>query len=75
MPQKCEKLFNYPKSWNCITLQYKNRDVDLVITDEKDMKIFIKFLIFSLKTIDGKRGSAQKIVELLYNQEAKNFKK
>ena len=57
MPKKDEKKLNYPKSWNCITLQYNNRDVDLVIPDDHDMKMFLKFLVFSLKTVDGQRGS------------------
>ena len=33
------------------------------------MKIFIKFLIFSLKTIDGNRGTGQKLFDTLFQQE------
>ena len=32
-------------SWNCITLQLKHRDVDLVIRDGKHMEIFLRFII------------------------------
>jgi len=44
--------------WNCITLQLKHRDVDIVIRDEKEMEKLLKFLIYSLKTIDGIKDSA-----------------
>jgi hypothetical protein len=49
-------------SWNCLTLELKHRDVDLVIKDEKDMEYLLKFLTFKLRTIDGKRGSADPFI-------------
>ena len=48
-------------SWNCITLLLKHRDVDLVIQNEKHMDRFLKFLVFHMNTVDGNKGSAQKI--------------
>ena len=48
MSYQDEIKFDILKSWNCITLQLKNRDVDLVIQDEKDMKILLKYLVISL---------------------------
>jgi hypothetical protein len=38
-----------------------DRDIDLVIHDEKDMKIFLMFLIVRLDTYDGKPGSIEKL--------------
>lgn len=35
-------------NWNCITLRLDRRDVDLVIKDDDQMAIFVKFLIYSL---------------------------
>lgn len=32
-------------AWQCITLQLKNRYVDLVIKNEQKMKLFLKFLV------------------------------
>ena len=44
-----EKLDQLPfYSWNCITLQLKTRDVDLVIRSEERMRDFIYFLIYNL---------------------------
>ena len=43
----------------CITLKTAKRDIDLVIKDEKDMSMFIEFLIISLKSLDGTRDSAK----------------
>lgn len=63
------KLLRLPfHSWNCITLQLKNREVDLVIKNEKQMKIFIKFLVYSIQTIDGQRGTALPVVAALTEQ-------
>lgn len=52
-------------SWQCITLILEHRDVDLVITSTKDMELLLKFLIHSLYTIDGSRGSATALLEAL----------
>ena len=48
------------KSWNCITLQLAHRDVDLVIKNEMDLEILLKFLIYNLKTVDGNKNTALK---------------
>jgi hypothetical protein len=32
-------------AWQCITLQLKDRYVDLVIKNEQKMKLFLKFLV------------------------------
>lgn len=51
--------------WQCITMCFKLRDVDLVIEDDKNLKIVLMFLILTLKTVDGQRGTAS---EHLNNQ-------
>ena len=55
-------------SWQCITLELKHREVDLVIPNEKDMERFIKFLIHNLRCMDGCRGSADKLLELMQKE-------
>jgi hypothetical protein len=63
------ELDNLPyHSWNCITLQTSNRDIDLVIYDEKDMFKVLKYLTFRMETIDGKRGTARPTIEHLMKQ-------
>jgi hypothetical protein len=62
-------------SWDCITLQLKHRDVDLVIRSGTQMNMFLKFLIYSLETFDGKRGSASQLVKCLIRQEIRRLKK
>ena len=37
--------------------------MDLVIRDELQMLMFLKFLIWELRTIDGKRESADPIIK------------
>lgn len=74
MPQKKENQFQILKSWNCITLQLRNRDVDLVINDDKDMKIFLKYLIISLRTINGRKDSGSKLLDALRCQEEEDYK-
>lgn len=51
-------------AWDCLTLQTRNKgDVYLIIRDEKNMVRVLKFLIYSLRTVDGRRGTAQKLIE------------
>jgi hypothetical protein len=45
-------------SWQCLTLEFSTRTVDLVIRDDKQMDILIRFLIQALDTVDGRRGTA-----------------
>ena len=49
-------------AWQCITLNMETRDVDLVIPNEKDMEMLLKFLIFELKTINGEKGTAKHLL-------------
>jgi len=71
-PDKIETVpFN---SWDCITLQLKHRDVDLVIRSGTQMNMFLKFLIYSLKTFDGTKGSAKRLVKALQRQEVRVLK-
>jgi hypothetical protein len=44
-----KKLRNFPFfAWNCITLQLKDREVDLVIKKENEMKMFLTYLIYKI---------------------------
>ena len=43
-PAELKKLPFY--SWNCLTLCLPQKDVDLVIKDEKDMEKVMKFLVY-----------------------------
>jgi hypothetical protein len=53
------RLKNLPfYSWQCLTLFTKDREVNYVIPNEKDMKYLLEFLIISLRTLDGVRDSA-----------------
>ena len=46
-----------------------HREVNLVIKNEKSMDILLKYLIWTLNTIDGKRNSAAKKVHWAYECE------
>ena len=52
-------------SWNCISIDMGRREVDLVIKCGGSMKLFIKFLVRNLRTVDGKRGSANPILDAM----------
>jgi len=62
-------------SWNCITLQLKHRDVDLVIRDERDMRHLLMFLIYTLKTRDGDRDSAVPLINAVTKQDCVDAKR
>lgn len=49
--------------WDCITLNVKNKgDIYLIIRNEKVMSMFLKFLIYTLETVDGRRGTVLPIL-------------
>jgi hypothetical protein len=54
--------------WECITITVGQREIDLVIQDEKMMDMFLKLLIWKLNTIDGIRGTALSVKKLLFDQ-------
>ena len=64
-----EDLRNTPFfSWECLTIMLPNEiEINLVIKDEKAMKCLLKILIHGMRTVDGKRGSAEPILELMNN--------
>ena len=59
-----QKLVTIPfHNWECITLELEFRFIDLVIEDMSEMDCFLKYLIYTLRTIDGKRNSANSILK------------
>lgn len=62
-------------AWECISLQTEERSIDLVIKDEQQMMIFIKFLIYTLRTVDGIRGSAEPYLAYVNNKQLDKIKK
>jgi len=60
-------------TWNCISLQLKGRNINLVIHNENDMRKFIFLLIYKMKTVDGNKNSACKILNTLMQQEIKEI--
>ena len=55
-------------SWQCITIQMKDRDVDLVIPKEKDMDQLITILIHAMETVDGTKGSRIKLEKTIIKE-------
>lgn len=45
-------------AWQCLTLYTKERELNLVVPGEANMRILLQFLIMSLQTCDGARDSA-----------------
>ena len=71
-----EDLKNLPfYSWNCITIKTTKRDIDLVIKDDQQMKILIKFLVYSINTLDGHKNSALPLLKICNEQEEAKVKK
>ena len=46
-------------AWQCITIQLRNREVDLVIPDDRDMDDLIEVLVDAMNTVDGNKDSAK----------------
>jgi hypothetical protein len=63
----------YP--WECITIQLQERDIYLIIRNEKIMEQFLMILIHSISTVDGNRNSSRKIEQAIIDQYYKEHKK
>ena len=61
-------------SWQCITLKLSRRNIDLVVKDEKQMQILLKFLVHSLKTVDGVKDTAVGLLKVLNSQSFEDMK-
>lgn len=61
----CEHPF---MCWQCVTLNFKVNDIDLVLTKPNQIKLFLEFLIYELHSIDGQRGSADLLYEQMFAQ-------
>ena len=62
-------------AWECLSIDMGNRDVDLVIRCEKHMKYVLKFIISGMRTLDGRKGTADQILNLLNEQSFEKYKK
>lgn len=51
-------------SWECLTIQLCDRDIDLVIRNSKQLFDLMTLLVYQLKTLDGVKDSA---VKMLYS--------
>ena len=61
-------------AWDCISLSIKNKwDIYLIIKNEQVMTDCLKFLIYKMESIDGKRGTAAALKEYLYNKEIRKL--
>ena len=49
-----------------MTIQFKHRDLDLIIRSQKNFVYVVKYLMYSINSFDGTRGSGETI--LLQNQ-------
>lgn len=49
-----DQMDNLPfYSWQCLSLKLKHREVDLVICDEQQMNLLVKYLLIKMESIDG----------------------
>ena len=62
-------------AWECLSIDMGNREVDLVIRSEKHMKYVLKFIIYGMRTLDGRKGTADQILNLLNDQSFEKYKK
>ena len=56
-------------AWECLTIQLTNRDIDLVIKNEKDMDDLLMVLVHAINTADGNQGSANAVTRYVFNNQ------
>ena len=54
--EECERLLPF-HIWECLTIQFGCRDLDIVVKDEVQMELLLKFLIQETNTFDGNKNS------------------
>lgn len=62
-------------TWECITLQLSDRDVCIVIRNEKLMAGFLKLLTYFLKSVDGDKDSAVGLKDALVRKMEREYLK
>ena len=62
-------------SWQCLTLVLQRREVNLVIPDKDQLEMLLKFLIHKMRTLNGSKGTANKILRLLNERAIATYKK
>jgi len=60
-------------SWQCISLSLNNRDVDIVIKNERVQNNLVKYLLYKLETIEGKAGSATNLIKLMNKEQIETY--
>lgn len=65
-------------SWQCLTIQLKHREVDLVIPNQRDMDDVLEVIIDAMNTVNGQKNSADlirsKMHKIKYRNELKRQK-
>lgn len=59
-------------SWQCLTLNLKERSVDLVIPNDQDFDRLVKYLLYKMDSVDGNKDSGLKIFQLLSTAQNKD---
>ena len=62
-------------NWQCVTLVFSTRTVDLVIKNEHQMDQLLGFLVQKMQTIDGKKGTAKFYIEAAVKYEIERREK
>ena len=62
-------------NWECISLELQNRSVDLVIKEQPKMNMLLRYLIHTLRSIDGIKGSGEQAIKHIYREIAHRHKK
>ena len=60
--------------WECVSLEGKLRNVDLIIQEQDKMDMFLKFLIYQLKTYNGVTGSSEALLATKFPQDFNKLK-
>ena len=53
-------------AWQCISIQCKDRCVDLIIKKESKMMMLINYINYRIRSVDGTRGTAIGMANRLY---------
>ena len=61
-------------AWQCLSFTLAHREVDIVIKNQKEQNNIVKFLLYKLNTIDGRKDSAKGVIQVLEKQALEKYK-
>lgn len=52
-------------AWQCLSISLKHRDIDISFKSQREQNNFVKFMLYKLNTVDGRRDNDKGVIQVL----------